>query len=162
MPILLVIMVPTLAYKLITKKTQFASPSLDSKDLGERWLNDRTLRNNETAVALADPSRALGMPPVQYLSFACRFRQKSCQIIGFQPKLRGWRPHPIWEILDQPLSWLIQQPDIWIHVLQICQKIISGNSMSIEISWNLFIWLILNWENLWIFCLFRILVICFM
>ena len=36
MPRLLMIMVPTLAYKLITKKTQFASPGSDSKDLGER------------------------------------------------------------------------------------------------------------------------------
>ena len=29
---------------------------------------------------------------IQFLSFSCSFRQKSCQIIGFCAKLRGWRP----------------------------------------------------------------------
>ena len=31
-------------------------------------------------------------PPVQFLSFLCSFHQKSCQIIGFCPKLRGCPP----------------------------------------------------------------------
>ena len=30
-------------------------------------------------------------------------RQKMFQIIGFCSKLRDWRPHPVWEILDCPL-----------------------------------------------------------
>ena len=29
---------------------------------------------------------------VQFLSFSCSFRQKSCQLIGFCSKFRGWRP----------------------------------------------------------------------
>ena len=29
---------------------------------------------------------------VQFLSFSCSFRQKSCQIIDFCPKFRSWRP----------------------------------------------------------------------
>ena len=29
---------------------------------------------------------------VQFLSFSCNFRHKSCQIIRFLSKLRGWRP----------------------------------------------------------------------
>ena len=33
----------------------------------------------------------------KFLSFSYSFRQQSCQIIGFHPKLRGW------EILDPPL-----------------------------------------------------------
>ena len=52
---------------------------------------------------LADPRGAPGTPPsVQFLSFSCSFRQKSWQIIGICPKLRGWRL-PFWEILDPPL-----------------------------------------------------------
>ena len=30
--------------------------------------------------------------PVQFLPFSCSLRQKSCQIIGFHPKLRDWSP----------------------------------------------------------------------
>ena len=30
---------------------------------------------------------------VQILSFSCSFWQKSCQIISFDLKLNGWRPH---------------------------------------------------------------------
>ena len=37
---------------------------------------------------------------VQFLSFSFSFLQKSCQMIGFQPKLRGCPP---WKILDPPL-----------------------------------------------------------
>ena len=40
-------------------------------------------------------------PPVRFLLFSCSFWQKSCQIIVFLLKLRGWRP--LWEILDLPL-----------------------------------------------------------
>ena len=36
-------------------------------------------------------------------SFLCSFRQKSCQIIGFYQLLKGWRPLPVWEILDPSL-----------------------------------------------------------
>ena len=32
--------------------------------------------------------------------YLCSFQQTSCQIIGFEPQLRGWCPIPIWEILD--------------------------------------------------------------
>ena len=28
---------------------------------------------------------------VQFLSFSCSFRQKTCQMIGFRPQLKGWR-----------------------------------------------------------------------
>ena len=40
-------------------------------------------------------AQALGSAPtpsVQFLSFSCIFRQKSCQIIGFCPKRRGCPP----------------------------------------------------------------------
>ena len=40
---------------------------------------------------------------VQFLLFSFSFRQKPSQIIGFCPKLKGWRPCPVWEILDPPL-----------------------------------------------------------
>ena len=41
---------------------------------------------------------------VQFLSFSCVFWQKfCCQIIGFCPKLRDWRPLPVCEIMDPPL-----------------------------------------------------------
>ena len=45
--------------------------------------------------ALADPrGGAKDAPPLgpNSVSFSCSFRQKSCQIIGFHPKLRGWLP----------------------------------------------------------------------
>ena len=34
----------------------------------------------------------LGMCNFQFLSFSSSFQQKSCQIIGFCPKHRGWHP----------------------------------------------------------------------
>ena len=32
--------------------------------------------------------------PVEFISFSCNFQQQCCQIIGFCPKYRGWRPPP--------------------------------------------------------------------
>ena len=54
-------------------------------------------------LTLADPRGRQELAPltVQFLSFSGSFRLKSCQIIGFCPKLGGWRP--LWEILDPPL-----------------------------------------------------------
>ena len=59
--------------------------------------------------SLADPSEGAGDAHpllIQFRSFSCSFRQKSCQIIGFCTKFRGWRL-PIWEILDPPLILII-------------------------------------------------------
>ena len=40
---------------------------------------------------------APGAPQIRHW-FLCSFRQKSCQIIDFEPKLRGWRPlSPSWK-----------------------------------------------------------------
>ena len=47
-------------------------------------------------------SRDVSPLPVKFRSFSCSFQKRSCQIIGFCPKLRGWYP-PILEILDPPL-----------------------------------------------------------
>ena len=33
--------------------------------------------------------------PAQFLKIKCSFQQKSCQKIGFCPKLRGWRPNAL-------------------------------------------------------------------
>ena len=41
---------------------------------------------------------------VQFLLLSCNFRQRSYQIIGFCPKLRDWRPLPIWEIFIPSLT----------------------------------------------------------
>ena len=48
----------------------------------------KVLFNEE--LPLADPREAPGKPPsVQFLSFSCSFRQKSCQIIGNLPQTQG-------------------------------------------------------------------------
>ena len=52
--------------------------------------------------------RGVGAPTsgkswIRHCSFPCSFRQKSCQIIDFCPKLRDCRPLPVWEILGPPL-----------------------------------------------------------
>ena len=39
---------------------------------------------------------------IQFLSFACSFREKVGQIIGWHTHPGGWRP-PVREILDPPL-----------------------------------------------------------
>ena len=41
---------------------------------------------------------------IQILSFSCSFGEIFDQIIGWRPRLGGWRPL-LWEILDPPL-WL--------------------------------------------------------
>ena len=38
------------------------------------------------------PGLVLLFPWSNFFSFSCNFRQKSCQIIGFYPKLSSWRP----------------------------------------------------------------------
>ena len=39
--------------------------------------------------------RALGTHPhLCSISFSCSFQQKTCQIIGFHSRYRGWRPYP--------------------------------------------------------------------
>ena len=46
---------------------------------------------------------SLAPPRSNFFHFSFSFQQKSCQIIGFHPKRRGWRPHLRLEILDPPL-----------------------------------------------------------
>ena len=55
--------------------------------------------------ALANPRGHQGCEPsVQFLSFSCRLWQKSRQIIGSCPKLRGWCPPADSKILDPSLD----------------------------------------------------------
>ena len=55
--------------------------------------------------SLEDPRGTRDTAPnlVQFLSFSCSFRQKSCQIIGFWPKLGSWRRFPTHPPLPTPL-----------------------------------------------------------
>ena len=47
-----------------------------------------------------------------YMNEKISFRQKSCQIIGFCRRLRGWCPLPVWEILDPPLVKVEQKAQL--------------------------------------------------
>ena len=64
-------------------------------------------------VSLADLWGSLGMyaspslhPAVEFLSFSCSFRHKSCQIIGFLSQSQQLSPLPVLEILDPPLGFV--------------------------------------------------------
>ena len=55
-----------------------------------------------------------GTPPLFPISFFfMQFRQKSCQITGWHPKLGGWRPPR--EILDPPLWYILISLKFSIH-----------------------------------------------
>ena len=72
------------------------NPNLNSAKVSKLVLGFRTR-------SLADPAGRQGRAPllVQFLSFSCRFQQKSCQTMGFCQKFMCWRP--LWKILDLPL-----------------------------------------------------------
>ena len=74
---------------------------------------------------------------VQFLSFSYSYRQKSCQIIGFWPKLRGWRPPPnLWN----PLSGIDLQCVINVHYIVLvdssaAQQEIGALPLSLDVHW---------------------------
>ena len=73
----------------------------------KRWRIDLS-RNRKKFYLVIGGSKGVPTmyaPSVQFLAFECSFRQQSCAIIGFCPKLSGW--HPLWKILDPPLSGVI-------------------------------------------------------
>ena len=63
----------------------------EHKQSVKRSLNGRCLPVGGSIGGARD---ATLLPPFNFLQFSCSFRQKCCKIIGFCPKIRGWRPLP--------------------------------------------------------------------